>query len=113
MGADKQLTEAARLLGERNAIARQCADALDNLQSLKTEFADYQKRVAREMASIRLAAGHSVDEVSDQVYKDQEEVIQRLKDRLWNEGYLEGIRSARAHLESYVISETHGITAEK
>lgn len=105
--------DAERWLKERNAIARQHADALDDLAALKDEFAAFQERVVLDMAALRLATGKSIEDVSDTAYDDKEQVAQRLKDKCWNEGYIEGLYSAARHLDDYRITENEALSREK
>lgn len=91
---DRPLTF-AECLEARNALARECADLRDSMATLKAEQAERQEATTRALAEIRLSTGKSVEDVTDEVYEDTHKVLQALKDRVWEQGYRDGLHEAR------------------
>lgn len=85
---------------------REAVDARDELATFRAERAEEQERYARALAELRLASNDNVDYVTDQIYEDAYKVLDRLKDRCWNEGYLEGIRACRIELDKLSARES-------
>jgi hypothetical protein len=92
-------------LEERNRLARECSDLRDQLARERGERAEEQERWAKQWAEELLAGGKQPAEVTDIIYEDSHKVLETLKDRLWWNGYVEGIRSARNSLDEFLISE--------
>lgn len=86
-------------LGDYNRIARECADLRDAMATAKAEEAEQQERTTRAIAEIRLANGDTVQTVTDEVYEDAYKVLQALKDRVWQQGYSDGLLEARNAME--------------
>jgi hypothetical protein len=89
-------------LDERNDLARQCADLRDQLATLRDEYAAVQERAAAVIAAFELDAGKTVDEVSERAYDDKDLVLDKVKDRCWENGYVEGLKAARNALDDLV-----------
>lgn len=84
-----------KTLGDFNKLARECADLRDAMAMLKDDQAEQQEGTVRAMAELVLATGRTVESVTDEVYEDAYKVLQALKDRVWEDGYREGLREAR------------------
>lgn len=87
---------------ERNKIARECADLRNQLSTLREEFLASQERAAVVIAAFELDAGKTVDEVSERAYDDKDQVLDKVKDRCWENGYVEGLQVARNTLDELV-----------
>lgn len=96
-------------LGDYNTLARENADLRDELHTLKDNITEEQEHYARAIAEARLSAGISPDEVYEDAYK----VLDRLKDRCWNNGCLDGLRAARNSIDTLLYSEQHAIDSER
>lgn len=96
-----------------NRLARELADALDDLAQLKKDYAEYVERTARRFATVSLSNGLDLDEAEVRLWDDADRIVQRVKDRAWNEGYLEGIHSTENKVREFRIEETHNITKDK
>jgi hypothetical protein len=95
---------------DRNELARQCADLRDQLTTLGAEYAAAQERFVVQLAALELDAGKTVDEVSDRAYDDKDLVLQHLMDRVWTEGYLEGLRAAESQVQKHrVLVQEEGL----
>jgi len=94
-----------------NKLARELADTLDDMATLKTEFAEYVERTTRRLASFELANGADPDEVELKLWDDADKITQRIKDRAWNEGYIEGMYASEVKIRDFRISEINEIAA--
>lgn len=104
-GATQIVWSGAADIPDRNTLARQLADLRDQMDALREEYAATQERHVAIVAAFELDAGKIVDEVSDRAYDDKDMVVQNLKDRVYSEGYLEGLRSAERQMYELVKQE--------
>jgi hypothetical protein len=85
---------------DRNVLARQVADLRDEMAGLRKEYAEHQERHIAIVAALELDRGKTVDEVTDEAYDDKDMVVQNLKDRVFEQGFEDGVRHARNSLDA-------------
>jgi len=95
-------------LGDWNRIARENADLRDEMATLRAEQAELQERWGRAIAEVRLAAGLTAAEVTDEVYEDAYDVLQRVKDRCWEQGRAAAIVELRGALDALAAGGSDG-----
>lgn len=77
-----------------NRLARELADLRDSYDTLAEEASQSQRDWLIERARLELAAGKKVDFAEEHLRDDGYNLAQVLYDRLYHEGFLEGLQVA-------------------